>query len=77
VPNNTMTAEQLRGMKCAHCGDNDPNCEGMVLASRCHPEAGARVVYQTKAHKLVMTCAACGTPILNVQLPNGEARPVH
>lgn len=67
---NTITTEQLRSAKCSSCGDEDPECEGLVLASQCHPEAGAKVVYQKAQHCLRITCAACSKHVIDIRLPS-------
>lgn len=66
----TVTPEELRKMKCAKCGDNDPNCEGLVLVAKCHPQAGAKPVYEKSRHRLRLSCAVCDKLIIYIEFPN-------
>ena len=63
-----LRAEDLRDKPCGSCGDLDPKCEGMVIAGRCHPRAGTRVLYKKDTHSLHITCAKCDALVVDLSL---------
>jgi hypothetical protein len=64
-----LTVDQLRQLPCAHCGDKDPNCGGMVLSARCHPNVGTEVTFLKKACQLRIICKGCKKEVITIQLP--------
>lgn len=48
---------------CDHAHDNGP----MVLASRCHPEAGTRFSINVVTKTMHVDCATCDKPIIVIE----------
>lgn len=63
-----IPASALRTMPCGHCGGEDPDCKGMTLAGRCHPNAGTKVLYKSVTHSLHISCIKCGKLVVEIAL---------
>lgn len=74
---NTVTPEELLKARCQACGDKDPDCEGLVLAARCHPKAGARVAYRKAEHLLRVSCAECNRHIIDIAFGAPDGKPTN
>lgn len=73
----TIAFSDLKKLRCAECGDADPKCGGIVLASRCHPGKGADVRYVKGTNQLEIVCHACKAFIVKIQLPNESSPTSH
>ena len=74
---NTVTPEELLKARCQACGDKDPDCPGFVLAARCHPKAGSKVMYRKTDHRLRIVCAACEKHIVDIAFEAPADKPTN
>lgn len=61
-----LPTEQLRSMKCAMCKD-DSDCNDIVLAARCHPQAG--VSASSHGSVLAILCHECDQLVVELTAP--------
>ena len=65
-----VTARELDGIARCPCG-----CGEALLQPRCHPGAGAKVVYDPTERVLVLLCAICFGLMLKVRIDRGSEGP--
>ncbi len=46
-----------------------------MLAARCHPRAGTKVLYKREEHSLDITCAVCDAHVVEIELEDKESCP--
>ena len=62
-----LSVEELSALSCESCNCDDPDC-GLLLSSRCHPRAGARVKFFKSTRLLQVVCDRCDALIMKIQL---------
>lgn len=64
-------------LRVAQCGAPDCNHDhgDLMLAARCHPRAGTKVLYKREEHSLDITCAVCDAHVVEIELEDKESCP--
>ena len=68
VLRDVMPVEDLRTARCHMCGSTEPCDDELTISSRCHPNAGTKVVYVKREHVLIITCRKCESTVVTLKL---------
>lgn len=72
---NAITTEYLKKMVCEGCGNKDPECNGIYMRPRCHPNSATRTSYLNFHHAIAVECAKCGQGVVTIKLAAETAPP--
>jgi hypothetical protein len=67
-----LSAADLLAVTCEACNCGDPRC-GLLLESRCHPNAGVEVKYFKAGELLQITCKRCDRLVTKLHLAGRTA----
>lgn len=77
-PAKVMCTPDMEALLLEECGDPlcaNPEHNYTYIVSDCHPEAGVEIRYTKGTGVLVVSCAECMTPVLNIGVALHDYRP--